>query len=199
MFALTVTSLLWRHEVSNLSGGFEGDLPCWRCVFLWRLVWLLSMPHLQTVLRHLHTRTHTHILWSFLMPVTPKLPPLTVSIYLLYKKTLSCINYWLNYSNYDASAWPELSFGNLYILSVLTTLFPKSVRKWGWGESTFPQCRVGFFFLFFFMGFCCFISRKVFLQRVYFSSCGAAFSFPYEKSALMQHYCRTSLAIKHNC
>lgn len=135
LFALTVTSLLWRHEVSNLSGGFEGDLPCWRCVCLWRLVWLLSMPHLQTFA---HTQTHTHILWSFPMPVTPKPPPLRVSIYLLYKKTLSCINYWLNYSNYDASAWPELSFGNLIILSVLTTLCPKSVRKWGWGGINLP-------------------------------------------------------------
>jgi len=40
LFASTVTSLLWRIEVSNLSGGlkFEGDLPCRRCFCLWHLV-----------------------------------------------------------------------------------------------------------------------------------------------------------------
>lgn len=103
LFALTVTSLLWRCEVSNLSGGsratFHAGGVC---------VCGVSSGSCQACVSRLCsdicTHRHAHTLWSSPMPVTPKPPPLTASIYLLCKKTLSCINYWINYSNYDASA-----------------------------------------------------------------------------------------------
>lgn len=64
MFASTVTSLLRRIEVSNLSGvwKFKGDLPCQRCLCLWHLVCGVFSCQAHCVQKCTHTGADTHSL-----------------------------------------------------------------------------------------------------------------------------------------
>ena len=82
----TVTGLLWRIEVSNLSGGLEvsrGDLPCRRCLCMRGVFSCQGCISCSDTHTHTHTHTHTRTRIHIHTHIHTRTPSLSLSFEVL--------------------------------------------------------------------------------------------------------------------
>ena len=117
----TVTGLLWRIEVSNLSGGLEvsrGDLPCRRCLCMRGVFSCQGCISCSDTHTHTHTHTHTRAytythtythgrpLCLCLLKFSDTVDTQTTSTYGIHQSIVlkDPAEHGINYCSYDASA-----------------------------------------------------------------------------------------------